>query len=149
MISVVIATLNDERTLGETLGSLVAAAVDGLVREVIVIDAGSTDQTLEIADDAGARILKSSGPDALAQGCAMARSDWLLILEPKTLLADGWMRAVSDHLREHADQAAWWPAKSGPLSFFGGKPQAVLMPRKLVGPGFSGPLAAKGRRLKP
>ena len=148
MISVVIATLNDERTLGETLGSLVAAAVDGLVREVIVVDAGSTDQTLEIADDAGARILKASGPDAMARGCAMARNDWLLVLDGKAPPPEGWMKAVAGHLREHADQAAWWSAKSGLLSMLSAKPQAVLLPRKLVGPGFSGRLAAKGRRLK-
>ena len=84
MISVVIATLNDERTLGETLGALVPAAVDALVREVIVVDAGSTDHTLEIADDAGARIFKASesGVARIARGCDLARGDWLLILDP-------------------------------------------------------------------
>ena len=149
MISVVIATLNDERTLGEALGALVAAAVDGLVREVIVVDAGSTDHTLEIADDAGARILKASGPDAFARGCALARNDWLLLLDARTPPAEGWARAVADHIREHADQAAWWPVGSGLLTVFARRPQAVLIPRRLVSPGLSAALAAKGRRLKP
>jgi glycosyltransferase involved in cell wall biosynthesis len=138
MISVVIATLNDERTLGETLGALVAAAVDGLVREVIVVDTGSGDHTLEIADDAGARILTASGPDALAQGCAMAKSDWLLILNAKAPVPDGWEKAAADHIRLHADQAGWWSARRA--WFGGGKPQAVLTPKSLLG--------KRGRRIK-
>jgi glycosyltransferase involved in cell wall biosynthesis len=142
MISVVIATLNDERTLGEVMGALVAAAVDALVREVIVVDAGSTDHTLEIADDAGARILKASGPDAVAQGCATAKGDWLLILDPKAPVPDGWEKAVAEHIRLHGGQAGWWSARSG--WFGGGKPQAVLMPKSL----FSGVLGKRGRRIR-
>ena len=61
MISVVIATQDDERTLGQTLAALVPAAVDGLVREVILADAGSTDHTLAIAEDAGARVAPCEG----------------------------------------------------------------------------------------
>jgi len=48
MITVVIPTLNAEATLGPTLAALVPAAVDGLIREVIVIDGGSTDRTSDI-----------------------------------------------------------------------------------------------------
>jgi glycosyltransferase involved in cell wall biosynthesis len=117
MISVVLATLNDERTLGETLGALIAAAVDALVREVIVVDAGSADHTLDIADDAGARILKGSGPDGLKAACAMAKGDWLLILDPKAAPPLGWENAVLDHIREAPDRAAVWGPKPG-LAFW-------------------------------
>ena len=50
MISAIVSTLNDERRLGATLSSLVPAAMDAFVREVIVADQGSIDQTLEIAE---------------------------------------------------------------------------------------------------
>ena len=53
MISVVIPTHDDEAVLGRTLGPLVAAAVAGLVREVILADGGSVDATLDIGEDAG------------------------------------------------------------------------------------------------
>jgi len=143
MISVVIATQDDERTLGAVLAALVPAAVDALVREVIVVDAGSSDRTLEIADDAGARILKAGG---VAEGCALARSDWLLILNAKTAPPPGWEALALDHIREHGDQAGWW-GRAGPLGF-GGKPDAVLAPKALAGAAFAGVLGRRSRRIK-
>src|SRR5665213_2569342 len=98
MISVVIPTLNDEAVLGRALQPLVAAAVAGLVREVIVVDGGSSDATLEIADDAGCRILARGGEGAARarEAAATARSDWVMILDPRTQLLPGWERAVQD-----------------------------------------------------
>ncbi len=44
MISVVIPTLNAERTLAHTLAALVPAVVDSVVQEAIIVDGGSTDE---------------------------------------------------------------------------------------------------------
>jgi len=93
MISVVLATLNDQRRLGETLAVLVPAFVDGLIRQVIVADAGSTDATLEIADDAGATIVNGD----LRAGMPAAKEPWLLLLDPGARLGAGW----DDVLRAH------------------------------------------------
>ncbi|MCC7253227.1 TIGR04283 family arsenosugar biosynthesis glycosyltransferase [Hyphomicrobium sp.] len=100
MISVVIPTFNAEAHLAETLTSLVPAAVDGLVREVIVADGGSTDRTLEIADGAGAEIVKcAAGRGAqLKAGAARARFPWLLFLNADTYLDIGWEREVNLHI---------------------------------------------------
>jgi glycosyltransferase involved in cell wall biosynthesis len=54
MVSVVIPALNAEATLPQTLTALVPAALEGFVREVVVVDGGSEDKTCEIADHAGA-----------------------------------------------------------------------------------------------
>ena len=43
MISVIIPTLNSEIVLAHTLAALVPAAAEGVVREVIVVDGGSSD----------------------------------------------------------------------------------------------------------
>ncbi len=94
MISVVIPTLNAETTLGETLGALVPAVVDGLVKEVIVVDGGSTDDTAKIVDIAGAALLRSASGRGtqLAAGAKAARFQWLLFLHADTVLTPGWER---------------------------------------------------------
>ena len=53
MISVIIPTFNDEAHLVAVLSPLVPASMEGLIRELIIVDAGSTDATLEIADSGG------------------------------------------------------------------------------------------------
>ena len=50
-----------EATLAATLTALVPATVDGLIREAIVVDGGSTDRTLAIADAAGAELVRAGG----------------------------------------------------------------------------------------
>jgi rSAM/selenodomain-associated transferase 2 len=92
MISVVIPTLNAEKTLPATLTALVPAAVEGLVREVIVVDGGSRDHTRAIADNSGADVVETSAGRGtqLARGAALARSSWLLFLHADTVLEEGW-----------------------------------------------------------
>jgi rSAM/selenodomain-associated transferase 2 len=94
MISVVIPTLNAEATLAHTLAALVPAALDGLIKEVIVVDGGSGDGTALIADEAGATFLTcSSGRGGqLVAGAHEARFPWLLFLHADTVLEPGWER---------------------------------------------------------
>lgn len=94
MISVVIPTLNAEAGLAATLTSLVPAAVDGLVCEVIVVDAGSSDRSVRIAEQAGAEIVRTNPGRGrqLALGAKQARFPWLLFLHADTILEAGWER---------------------------------------------------------
>ena len=101
MISVVIPTLDSARTLPVTLANLVGAALEGLVKEVLVADAGSSDATLEIADDAGARVVT----DGVAAACAAARGDWLLILQPGAKLSPDWETAAAMHMARTWERA--------------------------------------------
>jgi glycosyltransferase involved in cell wall biosynthesis len=92
MISVVVPTSNSERLLPRCFDSLIAGAVRGVVREVIVSDAGSTDSTLAIADAAGAHVVRACNnrSEQMIKAAAMAKSDWLLFLHPQTALETGW-----------------------------------------------------------
>lgn len=53
MISVVIPTLNAARSLPDALAPLVKGVIADLVKEVIIADGGSTDDTLAVADAVG------------------------------------------------------------------------------------------------
>jgi glycosyltransferase involved in cell wall biosynthesis len=92
MISVVVPTANSERLLPRCFDSLIAGAVRGVVREVIVSDAGSTDGTLVIADAAGAHLVhaRNNRSEQMIKAAAVAKSDWLLFLHPQTALEPGW-----------------------------------------------------------
>ncbi len=92
MISVVIPTLNSEATLTKCLAALIPAAVDGVVRQVVVADGGSQDETCKIADAAGADIAtsKPGRGEQICAGIAETRWPWLLILHSDTQLEIKW-----------------------------------------------------------
>lgn len=78
-LSVVLITLNAERTLSETL-----ASVSSWADEIVLVDSGSTDNTLLIAQSYGCRVFHRSfdgfGPQkqfAIEQ----ATHDWVLLLD--------------------------------------------------------------------
>jgi glycosyltransferase involved in cell wall biosynthesis len=107
MISVVIPTLNSERVLPATLTALVPAALEGVVREVIVVDGGSADKTREIADHAGAEVITAPANRGaqMRAGAHAARHPWLLFLNPDTVLEAGWEREA-DAFVERVERGA-------------------------------------------
>ncbi|MCB1494391.1 MAG: glycosyltransferase [Bauldia sp.] len=90
MITAIFATRNDEVDLALALSPLVPAAVEGVVKEVIVVDFGSRDGTLTVAETAGCDILEASGNEGLARAARGAKSDWLLFLSPGAVLDPNW-----------------------------------------------------------
>ena len=112
MISVIIPTLNAAQHLPACLARLSA------VGEIIVVDGGSRDETIAIAEAAGARVVvapKGRGPQLKAGGEA-ARGDWLFFLHADTVPAPGWLDAVHAYvarsmrpacLRLRLDDPAW------------------------------------------
>jgi rSAM/selenodomain-associated transferase 2 len=100
MISVVVPTLNADETLASTLAALVPAAVEGLVREVVIVDGGSSDRTQAIAEGMGARwLMAPRGRGAqLAAGACAAGCAWLLFLHADTVLEPGWIQEAGSFI---------------------------------------------------
>ncbi len=96
VISVVIPTLDAARQLPRALAPLVDGMAEGLIREVIVSDGGSRDETLEIADAAGCTLISGEPNRAglFRLGAARAKGKWLLFLHQGTALARGWTDEV-------------------------------------------------------
>ncbi|WP_170475920.1 TIGR04283 family arsenosugar biosynthesis glycosyltransferase [Ruegeria arenilitoris] len=99
-ISIVIPTLNAGAELPATLQALFEGVQAGLIHELIISDGGSTDSTIELADQAGAVIVAgaASRGGQLRRGCDPAKGEWLLILHADTRLQEGWSEVVADHL---------------------------------------------------
>lgn len=102
MLSVVIATQNDERPLVRTLASLVSASMAGLVADVVIADAGSTDDTANVADAGGCEFLQSNARrgERLMQAAQHARAKWLLFLAPGVALEPGWVQEANAFLQD-------------------------------------------------
>jgi len=78
LLSVAIVTLNEEENLARTLSSVRWA------EEIVVVDSGSTDRTVEIAHQFGARVIEREWPGFAAQknfAIAQCKGTWILSLD--------------------------------------------------------------------
>ncbi len=108
MLSIIIPTLNASAHLPRALSALVPGALEGLVKELLVVDGDSKDATLAIADEAGARIIKSRPGRGLQlqTGGVEAKSDWLLFLHADTVLAESWVAEIVGFIKTGNGQQA-------------------------------------------
>ena len=126
MLSVIIPTHESERLLVRTLACLVQGATAGLIREVILADGGSTDETQKVADVAGCRFMALAGPTGarLKAAAKEARGPWLLFLRPGAVLDPDWVADVQRFLMTVCEKgapkaAAFRPAVDGAQSLSG------------------------------
>lgn len=110
MLSVVIPTLNAASALPSTLEALKTGIGAGLETEIIVVDGGSSDATLAIAEAFGCRTLRRGAGrgSQLRAGCAAARLEWILTLHADTRLEAGWREAALNHIRRHPQAAGYF-----------------------------------------
>ncbi len=163
MLSIVVTTHDSERALVPTLAALVPGATAGIVREVIVADGGSRDDTEQVADIAGCRFVSLAEPlgPRLKTAAGMARAPWLMFLPAGLVPAAGWVDEVAAFMEESgpARAAMFASAKSDFLTrarrLFGFAPpddQGLIIPKSFYDeldghPAAAPPHAALLRRI--
>lgn len=109
MLSIIIPTYNSEKTLAQTINSLVPPPY---AREVIVVDGGSTDATHDIANKAADKVVVSPKGRGiqLKNGAKAAKGEWLLFLHADTLLPENWGTEVCSFVAKgtQREQAAYF-----------------------------------------
>jgi rSAM/selenodomain-associated transferase 2 len=104
-----IPTLNSADTLPRLMKQISAST---LVSETIVVDGGSSDETVAIAGEAGAHVVAAPRGRGiqLAAGTGAAKCAWFLFLHADCRLAPGWEEAVAAFLAA--------PGASGRAGYF-------------------------------
>ncbi|MFL5296718.1 MAG: hypothetical protein ACJ798_10100 [Phenylobacterium sp.] len=94
MLTVIVAAGDDGARLPALLAALTSAAVEGLVREVVIAGGGPADLLGVLRDETGADLA-----DNLVRAIAVARSDRLLVLDDRLRLRSDWLERLAQHLR--------------------------------------------------
>ena len=107
-VSVIIPTFNSQSCLPRLLASLFEGLDAGLIREVIVSDGGSYDQTCKIASEAGCHIVqgKCGRGGQICEGLIKTGGDWFLILHADSELLHGWSDGFGKYLSDNS--IAWY-----------------------------------------
>jgi glycosyltransferase involved in cell wall biosynthesis len=109
-LSVVLITQNEERNLPRTLESVMPLVRDGK-GEIIVVDSGSTDRTVEIAQSYGAKIFVEAWKGFAAQkNSAMdkASMDWVLQLDADESLEPELAAEIKAVLQASSGMHGFW-----------------------------------------
>jgi hypothetical protein len=120
MLTVIVETADAGDRLPALLAALTSAAVEGLVREVLIAGGGPPELLAVLREETGAELAAD-----LAAGIKAARSERLLVLPAKIRLKSGWLEMLARHLRSAGGDAVI----VGEGGFFGEKPFGVLIGR--------------------
>ncbi len=110
-ISIIIPTINEANNLPLLLSDLSIIQKKG---EIIIVDCGSEDKTIDIANIYGAKVYKSHERNRglqLNMGAKNSRGDWLIFLHADTRLTHDWFRKLNSVLNENKNYIYYFKFK--------------------------------------
>ncbi|ALN74118.1 hypothetical protein [Aureimonas sp. AU20] len=133
MLSVLVFDAEDPLELTLTLSSLVTGVVEGVLRDVVVVDPHGKD-VLDVADHAGCSVRSLA---ELRQSAAMLKGEWVLVLRAGGRLPGNWPERAAHHienqLREKAPRGGRFVLQVGDRAgwrrWFAARPNARLVPK--------------------
>ena len=94
-ISIIIPTINEANNLPLLLSDLSTIHKEG---EIIIVDCGSEDKTIDVANIYGAKVFLSKERNRGLQldiGAKNSKGDWLIFLHADTRLTHDWFRKIN------------------------------------------------------
>jgi glycosyltransferase involved in cell wall biosynthesis len=132
ILSVVIITHNEEANIGRTLASVQPLVADGK-GEIIVVDSGSTDRTVEIAKSYGAKVFVEEWKGYAAQknsAIDKASGDWILSLDADEEIDDDLRSALRHYILREMRHTVKDGAPVHQVSVFASSITGLLVRRK-------------------
>ena len=93
--SIIIPTINEANNLPLLLSDLSVIQKEG---EIIIVDCGSEDKTIDVANIYGAKVFKSEERNRGLQldiGAKNSKGDWLIFLHADTRLTHDWLKKIN------------------------------------------------------
>ena len=94
-ISIIIPTINEANNLPLLLSDLLTTYKEG---EIIIVDCGSEDRTIDVANIYGAKVYRSKEKNRGLQldiGAKNSKGEWLIFLHADTRLTHDWFRKIN------------------------------------------------------
>jgi len=110
-ISIIIPTINEANNLPLLLSDLSIIHQEG---EIIIVDCGSKDKTIDVANIYGAKVFKSKEKNRglqLDMGANNSSGDWLIFLHADTRLTHDWFKKINSFLKGNKNNIYYFEFK--------------------------------------
>jgi len=110
-ISIIIPTINEANNLPLLLSDL---SIIQKVGEIIIVDCGSKDKTIDIANIYGAKVYKSKERNRGLQldlGAKNSKGEWLIFLHADTRLTHDWFTKINSFLKGNKNSIYYFKFK--------------------------------------
>ena len=110
-ISIIIPTINEANNLPLLLADLSIIQKEG---EILIVDCGSKDKTIDVANIYGAKVYKSKERNRglqLEMGAKEAKGDWFIFLHADIRLTHDWFRKINSVLEGNKNHIYYFKFK--------------------------------------